>query len=92
MKTFEEILEIVEKEISLNEHRKNYAQVYEVKADAFTVEGIHEQRERAVDDKVFPIFWMETVPAPEGALCDGLSINRQYFNNKKEMIPVENKE
>lgn len=86
MKTLEEILYIVEKETEANPHRASF-----VSEDWCSIEGIKRQLENAPVDKVFPIFWMETVKAPEGAMCDGFSIVRQYFNNKKEMVPVEGK-
>lgn len=89
MKTLEEIITIVTDEIEKYPQRKEYTNM--MPFDVLTLEGIHEQVEKAPDDKAFPVFWLETIPAGEGALCDGFSINRQYFNNKKDMTPVESK-
>lgn len=33
---------------------------------------------------------MESYEAVDGALCGGFNIRKQKFNNKKEMIPIEN--
>lgn len=100
MKTLNEIIGIVEKEHKENPHRVEYLKEKEEKEkkkrfyismlNVLTVEGIHKQVENAPEDKEFSIYWAETVPpVDDDALMGGMSISKQKFNNKKEMIPVE---
>jgi rubrerythrin len=95
MKTFEEIKEIVAQEIAKYPFRNSYPKPYNI--DVLTVEGIEKQREDASNNSVFPIFWLETIKvdgngSKDELITDGFIIKMQYFNNKKDMIPVLEKE
>jgi len=87
MKTLEEILAIVNGEIEKYPQRNEYNLPSTI--DVLTVEGIKKQVESAPEDTPFGVYWLETIPAGEGSLADGFAIQKQFFNNKKEMIPVE---
>jgi len=87
MKTLEEILTIVKGELEKYPQRKGY--ILPTTIDVLTVEGINEQVESAPEDTAFGVFWLQTIPGGEGSIADGFVIEKQFFNNKKEMIPLE---
>lgn len=92
MKTLNEIIEIVEKEHKENPHRVEHWKEKKQPINmlgVLTVEGIHKQVENAPEDKEFSVYWVETVPPVDDALMGGMTVSKQKFNNKKEMIPVE---
>ena len=79
MKTFEELLEIVNKNVTSRSYCK----------DLSTTEGLYKQLEKFNDtDKNIVIFYMDEKCGLNKNVTD-VMICSQKFNNKKEMIPIK---